>query len=74
MNGDNKFTDIQEETIYVCSQEENEEEIDKKITSFFRRRDDSFECGLQACIVSFPDKSAMKVCEMDGNVYILMLL
>ena len=69
---DDKFTNSQEETIYVCNQTENEEEIDSKIIKFFselvdRRRDDPIEGGLQAGIVIFPEKSAMKVCEMDGT-------
>ena len=72
MSNDNKFTNSQEEKIYICSQIEAEEEIDRKISNFFselisRRRDDPIEGGLQACIVSFPDKSAMKICEMDGS-------
>lgn len=69
---DDQFTNSQEETIYVCNQTENEEEIDSKIIDFFselvnRRRDDPLEGGLQACMVIFPEKSAMKVCEMDGT-------
>lgn len=72
MNDDNKFIDFQEETIYTCNQIESDDEIDKKIANFFsilvnRRRNDPIEGGLQACTVIFPEKSAMKVCEMDGT-------
>ena len=72
MSDDNRFTDFQDETIYTCNQIESDEQIDKEMASFFsilvnRRRNDPIEGGLQACAVIFPEKSAMKVCEMDGT-------
>lgn len=71
MEKDKRFTNIQEETIYGFSQIESEEETNKKISNFFselveRRRDDPLEGGLQAGVVIFPDKCAMKICENDG--------
>ena len=72
MKEDNKFTNIQEEKIYECSQMDGEEKIYEIISSFFaeliqRRRNDPFEGGLQACAVIFPNQCAMKICENDGN-------
>lgn len=58
--------------IFSSNQSDNEEETDKKINNFIsllvkRKREDPFEGGLQACMVIFPDKFAMKICENDGS-------
>ena len=77
---DKSFTNIQEEHIYTHNEIEKVELLDEEINAFFkeldkRKRNDLYENGLQACIVIFPDKCAMKICEGDGmaphmNVFI----
>ena len=72
MEEDKRFTSVQEEAIYAFKEMESEEEINRKMYAFFsqlveRRRDDPIEGGLQAGIVIFPDKCAMKICENNGS-------
>ncbi len=71
MSTDERYTDKLDETIYAFIETDNEEEINKKLTTFFkelvtRKRDDPFEGGIQAVIIILEDKCAMKVCERDG--------